>query len=107
MAIEIENQEEQKNDKLSSLGSAIMVGSSMLKQLNGDRENYTTAFEKQQESILDPRIKALHSVSYNINLNSYEQQIKEVTKLLSTYKEELEHETGFHTNSNSEAKEEK
>jgi hypothetical protein len=92
---------EQKEDKLSSLGTAIMLGDNMLKQLNGDKERYAEAFEKQQESIKDPRIKALHTVNFNVNMNGYEKSIKEITELLSTYKEELEDET--RTNTNSEA----
>lgn len=91
--MDLTKEEEQRNNKLESLGSAIIAGDNMIKQLEGQRSNYKEMFEEQQTKVTNPRIKALHSIVFNTNLNSYEKSLKTLNELLTSYKEELENET--------------
>jgi len=79
--------------KIESLSSAVFVGTNMKNQLMRDKETYIQAFEDQQKGIPDERIKALHRIVYNNNMNAYAQHEKELENQIKDYQEQIDNET--------------
>ena len=79
--------------KIESLSSAVFVGTNMKNQLMRDKETYEKAFEDQQKGIPDDRIKALHKIVYNNNMNAYAQHEKELDRQIKEYQEQIDNET--------------
>ena len=86
--IKMENTEE----KLNSLGSVVIVGKGMVKQIRFDMENLEANHTKSMEAVKDPRIKSLHTIIYNKHINNFEELAKEIEKATADYQEELENE---------------
>ena len=83
---------EDLQDKLSSLGSVVIVGRGMVKQIRFDMENLEENHSSNMEKIKDPRIKSLHTTIFNKHINNFEELAKEIEKATEEYKEELDHE---------------
>lgn len=89
--------------KIESLSSAVMVGKSIQTQLRQDRAAYEEAFAEQQKSIVDERIKALHKICFNSNVNAYTNVDKELEDQITDYQEQINDITNQNKQSNETA----
>lgn len=80
------------NDKLDSLGSAVIVGNGMVKRVRFAIEDLEDNHKKNMDTMTDPRLKSLHTLVFNKHLNNFEEIAKELEKSVNEYKEELENE---------------
>ena len=94
--IKMNNSVDYPEDKIASIGSAIMIAQALLKQSTSDRGVYEEAFTKKLESIPDQRAKAIHKIPFNMDMIAYAETAKALEKQISELKEELDDEMHKH-----------